>query len=99
VAPGPDSAAWANRLAAHLLRFRRYPADAERRGFTGVVMMRFSVDAAGHVAAQTMLRSSGHDQLDEEAAAWLQRAQPLPVPPPDRVAPAQITVPLAFVLH
>jgi hypothetical protein len=37
--------------------------------------------------------------LDEDAAAWLARAQPLPPPPADRVAPAQIVVPLAFVLH
>jgi hypothetical protein len=29
----------------------------------------------------------------------LVRAQPLPPPPADRVAPAQIVVPLAFVLH
>jgi protein TonB len=82
-----------------LQRFRRYPPEAERRGFTGVVMMRFSIDASGHVASQSMVRSSGHDQLDEEAAAWLQRAQPFPAPPPGRVAPTQIVVPLAFVLH
>jgi protein TonB len=62
-------------------------------------MMRFSVDASGHIVSQSMVRSSGHDSLDEEAAAWLQRAQPLPAPPPDQVAPAQIVVPLAFVLH
>jgi protein TonB len=98
-APGPDAATWASRLAAHLLRFRHYPAEAERRGFTGVAIMRFSVDASGHVVSQSLQRSSGHDQLDQEAAAWLQRAQPLPAPPPDRAAPAQITVPLAFVLH
>ena len=97
--PGQEAATWAGRLAAHLLRFRHYPPEAERRGFTGVVTMRFSVDASGHILAQSMIHSSGHDALDEEAAAWLARAQPLPVPPPDRVAPAQIVVPLAFVLH
>ena len=65
---------------------------------TGTVMMRFSVDAAGTIVTATMLRSSGHDILDTEAEAWLRRAQPLPKPPPDRVAPAQTVVPLNFVL-
>ena len=65
----------------------------------GVVMMRFSVDASGRLVSHSMVRSSGHEVLDEEASAWLERAQPLPLPPADRVAPAQIVVPLAFVLH
>jgi protein TonB len=66
---------------------------------TGVVLMRFSVDAVGHIVSASMVRSSGHDELDEEAEAWLRRAQPLPPPPSDRVAPAQLVVPLQFVLH
>ena len=93
------AANWASQLAAHLLRFRHYPPEAERRGMTGVVMMRFSVDAAGRIVSSSMVRSSGHDMLDEEAEAWLRRAAPLPPPPPDRVAPAQIVVPLNFVLN
>ena len=101
VAPASAEAAanWVSKLAAHLLRFRHYPPDAERRGMTGVVMMRFSVDAAGRLISSSMVRSSGHDMLDEEAEAWLRRAQPLPPPPSDKVAPAQIVVPLNFVLN
>ncbi len=102
-APSPASAAaaanWASQLAAHLLRFRHYPPEAERRGMMGVVMMRFSVDATGHIVSSSMARSSGHGTLDEEAEAWLRRAQPLPPPPSDKVAPAQIVVPLQFVLQ
>ena len=96
---GAEAATWASRLAAHLLRFRRYPPDAERRGITGVAVMRFSVDAGGRVVSSSLARSSGHDMLDQEAQDWLQRAQPLPPPPPDKVAPAAVTVPLSFVLH
>ena len=96
---GAEAATWASKLAAHLLRFRYYPPDAERRGMAGVVMMRFSVDASGHLVSHSMVRSSGHDLLDEAASAWLERAQPLPPPPADRVAPAQVVVPMAFVLH
>ena len=103
-ASAPSSAAtatanWPGLLAAHLARFRHYPAEAERRGFTGVAMMRFSVDASGRVVSASLARGSGHDILDEEAALWLKRAQPLPPPPPDRAAPAQILLPLSFVLH
>jgi protein TonB len=82
-----------------LLRFRHYPPDAERRGFTGVTMMRFSVDRSGRIVSSILSRSSGHDVLDQEAEAWLARAQPLPPPPPDMAAPFQILLPLNFVLH
>ncbi len=94
-----EAATWASRLAAHLVRFRHYPPDAERRGFTGVAMMRFSVDASGRIVSASLVRGTGHETLDEEAQAWLQRAQPLPPPPPDKVAPNQIVVPFSFVLR
>ncbi len=97
--PGPDASTWPSRVASHLLRFRHYPPEAERRGFSGVTMMRFSVDASGHVVSASVVHSSGHDVLDEDAVAWLQRAQPLPAPPPDKMAPVQIIVPLSFVIH
>jgi periplasmic protein TonB len=97
--PGEAAANWQSKLLARLAQFRRYPPDAERRGITGVAMIRFSVDGAGHVASSSLARSSGHADLDEAAEDSLQRAQPLPPPPPDRVAPFQIEVPFAFSLH
>jgi protein TonB len=97
--PGPEASTWPSRVASHLLRFRHYPPDAERRGFTGVTTMRFSVDLSGRIVSASVVQSSGHDMLDGEAVLWLQRAQPLPPPPPDKAAPAQITVPLSFVLR
>ena len=95
----PPAATWDSLLGAHLARFRRYPPEAERRGLKGVAVMRFSVDRTGRIVGATLVRSSGHDLLDEEAVAWLQRAQPLPAPPPERAAPLQITVPLSFTLR
>ncbi len=96
---GPTAATWASQLFSHLLKFRHYPPEAERRGFTGRTVMRISIDLSGHIVSSVMVQSSGHEMLDEEAAAWLQRAQPLPPPPPDKAAPAQITIPLSFTLH
>ena len=97
--PGQEAATWQSRLMAHLARFRHYPPEAERRGFTGVATMRFALDGAGRLVSSSLVRSSGHDDLDQEAMAWLQRAQPLPPPPPDRAAPVQIVVPLNFILR
>lgn len=97
--PGQAAATWQSRLLAHLARFRHYPPEAERRGFTGVAVMRFALDGSGRLVSSSLVRSSGHSDLDQEAAEWLQRAQPLPPPPPERAAPFQIEVPLSFILH
>jgi TonB family protein len=50
--------------------------------------------------AAVVVRSSGHDDLDQEALAWIQRAQPLPRPPPEVATdPIELVVPLRFELR
>lgn len=86
--------AWQSRLSAHLNRRKRYPRAAQSRRQEGVVQMRFVIDDAGNVLSARMVRSSGFADLDAEAAALMQRASPVPTPPPgtDRT----ITVPIRF---
>jgi protein TonB len=40
---------WINLLPSHLLRYRRYPSEAQARGEQGVVLVSFNVDRDGHV--------------------------------------------------
>ncbi len=58
------------------------------------------MDRAGRVLAVTLVRSSGSSLLDEEAAALVRRAEPLPRLP-DEVAGATLTltVPISFALR
>jgi len=101
-APAPNlaPATWQSALSAHLALFKRYPANARRRGEEGVAQVRFAMDHAGHVLSVTLVRGSGHTDLDQEALAWVERAQPLPQPPPEMgQGPFDLVIPLRFELH
>ncbi|KAA5601970.1 energy transducer TonB [Blastochloris sulfoviridis] len=74
---------WHSRIRAHLLRHMRYPAAARAHGETGVAQFSFTLDRRGHVISSRLIASSGHASLDRETAALIQRAQPLPPPPPE----------------
>jgi protein TonB len=53
------------------------------RGEQGVAQLAFSVDRHGGVHDARIVRSSGSELLDRETLAMVQRAQPLPPPPPE----------------
>ena len=80
---------WKSLLVATLERSKRYPAQA--RGDHGVAQLAFSVDRRGGVHHARILRSSGSSVLDSETLAMLERATPLPPPPPE-VAGAEIAI-------
>ena len=72
-----------------LERQKRYPSEA--RGDQGTAQLAFNVDRQGGVHNARITRSSGSSVLDHEALALVQRAQPLPPPPPE-VPGAQIPI-------
>ena len=78
---------WITQVAAKLASNKRYPSEA--RGDQGATTISFSVDRQGGVHNVRIARSSGSSVLDHETLALVQRAQPLPPPPPD-VPGAQI---------
>ncbi|CAH0348282.1 MAG: energy transducer TonB [Sphingobium sp.] len=85
-------------LLAHIAQFRRYPEEARRNRQQGTVLVRFLLDREGHVLRLWTDSSSGQPLLDDEAAAAVRRAQPLPPIPedlPDRIV---ITIPINFEL-
>ncbi|TWB46586.1 energy transducer TonB family protein [Nitrospirillum viridazoti] len=102
VAAGPSVSVptWQGLLLAQLERFKRYPADAQTRHQQGVAYLRFTMDRDGRVLSSRLEKSSGYELLDREVQALIERAQPLPKPPPelgsDRV---ELVVPIAFSLH
>jgi periplasmic protein TonB len=64
------------------------------------LLRRFTMDRQGHLIESHIARSSGVADLEEEALALLQRAQPFPPLPGDRVNGEQInlSVPIRFKL-
>ena len=99
MAPAPGAAThnpnavpnWKSALVARLERYKRYPAEAQARGEQGVAQLAFSVDRGGAVHNARIVRSSGSSALDRATLALIERAQPLPPPPPE-IAGAQIAI-------
>lgn len=97
-AAGAGLGGYQQRLAAWLGRQQRYPQQARARGQQGTVKVRFTLDQNGRLLSRQITQSSGHPLLDAEALAMLQRAAPLPRPPPG-TAPVTVTVPIRFALR
>jgi len=88
----PDAAPnWRSSLVARLERYKRYPPEAQSRGEHGVAQLAFRVDRSGGVHTPRIVRSSGSSLLDAATLALVERAAPLPPPPPELTG-AQIAV-------
>jgi protein TonB len=85
------------RLAAHLRRFRAYPAAAADQGIRGTATVTFTVNGSGAVVSARLAGGSGHAILDEAAVAMVKRASPFP-PIPAALAQSTmtVTVPVRF---
>lgn len=96
--PGP-SADYMARLSAWLEKHKQYPRRAQRRRQEGTALLQFVIDREGRVIEYRIRESSGHEILDEEVAAMIERAQPLPGIPDDMPrARLELVVPIQFLL-
>jgi protein TonB len=75
-------ATWHNELSSRINRYKRYPTKARTQRLEGLVKLQFTINRAGEVLGSRVVQSSGSSLLDAEAMAMLQRARPLPLPPP-----------------
>jgi periplasmic protein TonB len=82
---------WKSQLVARLERYKRYPSEAQSRGEHGVAQLAFSIDRSGGVHNARIVHSSGSSLLDRETLTLVERAQPLPPPPPE-VPGSQIAI-------
>jgi TonB family protein len=76
-------ACWQRELVTHVATSKRYPAEARAQNIQGNVLLQFTVSRAGQLVEAHVVQSSGSTLLDAEALAILQRALPLPPPPPE----------------
>lgn len=91
---------WESRVKGHLNRFKRYPDDARKRARTGIAVVTFTVNATGAVIESSLISLSGTRSLDREAIAVLERADPLPKPPTERLKGGvyNVIIPISFDL-
>jgi protein TonB len=82
---------WKSQLVSRLERYKRYPSEAQSRGDHGVAQIAFSVDRNGGVHHARIVRSSGSSLLDAATLSLVERAAPMPPPPPE-IGGAQIAI-------
>lgn len=89
-----------SRVKGHLNRYKRYPGDARKRARTGTAVVTFTVNTEGTIVSSFLEISSGTFSLDREAIAVLERAQPLPKPPPEILEGGlfKVKMPITFKL-
>lgn len=89
---------WLGEVVQHIAKFRRTPRNRLRIPLRTVIG--FSIDRDGKLLSQHLLQGSGRDEIDEEALAWIKRADPLPKPPAD-ISDADLahgfTIPVDFM--
>ena len=71
---------WQKELLAHLDKFKRYPAERSQK--SAEILITMTLDRTGHVVSANISRGSGDDAFDHAALALVERASPLPPPPP-----------------
>jgi periplasmic protein TonB len=84
-------------VAAHLARYKQFPADARGRGDEGDPAVTFTVDGDGRVISVRLAHSAGIASLDQEVQAMVRRASPFPAPPAGHAM--TFTVPVSFQLR
>ena len=68
-------------LNRYLKRGYSYPLSARRRRLEGTVMVELLIDEAGQILSTRVLRSSGHESLDQAALAQVNQLGRVPAPP------------------
>jgi protein TonB len=89
-----DSANYNGRVAAHLGRYKQYPAAARAAGVQGMATVSFGIDGNGRVTTVSLAHGSGVPSIDHEVIAMVRRASPFPHPPDGRGR--NFTVPVRF---
>jgi protein TonB len=102
--PGGDDAGSLSQYRMALIgaanKYKRYPAQAMERGWTGKVVIRMAIGANGMTQNTTVVSSSGHDLLDNTALDMVRKGKPLAqIPAALRGREFTVDVPVIFDLQ
>jgi protein TonB len=73
--------AYKSKVRQRLERRKKYPPAAQSRGLSGTATVSFVIARNGSVHSSTLVKSSGHQTLDDEAVSLPTRCSPLPALP------------------
>ena len=65
---------------AHLDKFKRYPTERSQKG--AEILIAMTLDRTGRILSANIAKSSGDDAFDHAAIVMVERASPVPPPPP-----------------
>ncbi|MDR2422128.1 MAG: energy transducer TonB [Deltaproteobacteria bacterium] len=90
-------AAYQAKIRTRLEKNKKYPPQARQNRVEGIVMARFTINKEGQVVGGQIVKSSGHNVLDDEVLGLLRRVNPFP-PIPKELGdkPLTITAPIQF---
>ena len=87
-------------FAREIARDQHFPREALKQGWAGSVEIRVTVGTDGRLEDVSVIKSSGHTILDEEAVAKVMRARELPpVPAPLAGRAFTLSFPVVFRLE
>jgi periplasmic protein TonB len=87
-------------LSREFAKHKQYPKIAQMRGWQGEVDLLLELDPHGSLIAIKILKSSGHEALDNQAIEMAHKSAPFPVPPESlRTKNFEVTVPVSFRLE
>lgn len=77
-------------LSTWIQKHHRFSRRLERRQLYGTAIVSFTIDRDGNLLTYEIVKSSGHEAIDEAAIETLKRASPMP-PVPEELTGAQYT--------
>lgn len=81
-------------------KHKKYPKIAAMRNWQGEAIVELELDGNGKLKSKKIIKSSGHDVLDNQALEMVEKALPFPAPPEAlRGTNFTITVPVPFKLE
>lgn len=90
---------WYTKINRLLEQRKHYPYLARRRGVEGEVQVGFVLNRQGKLLKVTLVDSSGHDLLDQEAMTIPSRVSTFPPPPPELPGKTfRLVVPFSFTI-
>ena len=95
----PDYGWLTQTLWQRIEELKRYPTRARMNRWQGTVVVRAVINEDGSFGALVMEKSSGHEDLDQDALRLLQQAGPLPMQQALGKAHLTIRIPISYTLY
>lgn len=95
----PDYGWLASMVATEVEQIKRYPTQAKWHRWQGKVMVQAVIHKDGRISDIQVVESSGHDMLDHDAIALLERISPMQLQHPLDQSSIVVRIPIGYRLE